>query len=179
MAFRLRPVLVAAVLAAVAAPVVAQAPAAGARVAILRSVAWSPLDAARDGAGEFEVLLCVAQLQRTHRLAGLVSVGDRHGVRRGGGEKALTHAALSGLPVVRLAPGGTVAATPWDIFLDGGQLGAETAQRILGECLERLGSPPPAADPERPTARELAAIRAHLKPFQAELVAAGRVFALR
>jgi hypothetical protein len=138
-------------------------------VAILQAVPWSPHDSARDGAGEFEVFLRIAQLRQSHQAAALVSVGDRNGVRRSGGEKALAHAALSGLPVARLAPGGAVAAVPLGIFLDGGTLSPEHTQRVLEQCLERHGAPPAAANPERPTARELTAIRAHLQPFQTAL----------
>jgi hypothetical protein len=43
---------------------------------------------------------------------------------------------------------------------------------VLGRCLQTHGAPPAAADPENPTARELAAIRAHLQPFQAALALA-------
>lgn len=149
-------------------------------VAILQAAPWSPLDSARDGAGEFEVLLRIAQLRRSCAAAALVSIGDRNGVRRSGGEKALAHAALSGLPVARLAPGGAVAAVPLGIFLDGGSLSPESTQRVLEQCLARHGAPPAAADPEQPTARELAAIRAHLQPFQAALnLAAAAIVAQR
>jgi hypothetical protein len=172
------PLLLAAVLLT-ALPGVAAKP-ANVGVAILPAAPWSPLDSARDGAGEFEVFLRVAQLRRTCQAAALVSVGDRNGVRRSGGEKALAHAALSGLPVARLAPGGVVAALPLGIFLDGGTLSPEHTQRVLEQCLSRHGAPPAAADPERPTDRELAAIRAHLQPYQAALnLAASSVVAQR
>lgn len=141
----------------------------------MRTAAWSPGDSTREGAGEFEVLLRLAQLQKTHRAAGLVSVGDRHGMRRCGGENALVRATLSGVPVVKLAPQGEVAATPEGLFLDGGSLTAEQAKSVLEHCLARHGAPPSAADPDRSTARELAAIRAHLEPFQTAL----RTFSLQ
>ena len=150
----------------------AAAPAIG--IAVLHAAPWSPNAAAREGAGEFEVLLCVAQLQREHAVAGLVSVGDRNGVRQCGGETALRRAALSGLPVVKLAPQGEVAVTPDAIFIDGGALNAEHARRWLKTCLERFGAPPAAADPERPTPRELGAIRAHLRSFQDAFASASR-----
>lgn len=179
MATRLRlPLLLAAMLVS-ALPGVAAKP-ANVGVAILQAAPWSPLDSARDGAGEFEVFLRIAQLRRTCQAAALVSIGDHNGVRRSGGEKALAHAALTGLPVARLAPGGAVAALPLGIFLDGGTLSPEFTQRVLEQCLTRHGAPPAAADPERPTARELAAIRAHLQPYQAALnVAAASIVAQR
>lgn len=141
-------------------------------VAVLRAVAWSPADSVRDGAGEFEVLLRLAQVQRTHRTAGVVSVGDRHGARPAGGERALQQAALSGVPVVKLAPGGSVAPAPHGLFLDGGSLDADHARDLLLHCLERYGPPPAARNPAAPSAAEFAAIRVHLEAFQTVLNAA-------
>src|SRR4051794_37839908 len=69
-----RAVLVSAALLSL--PLAFAAPAAG--IAILHAAPWSAADAAREGAGEFEVLLRVAQLRRTHPVAGLISVGDRN-----------------------------------------------------------------------------------------------------
>lgn len=141
-------------------------------VAVLHAAPWSPGDSAREGAGEFEVLLRIAQLQRSHRVAGLVSVGDRNGLRRCGGEDALAHAAASGIPVAKIAPGGEVAATPDALFLDAGRLDPHEASQVLSQCLQRHGPPPRAADPLRPTRRELAAIREHLRPFREALAIA-------
>lgn len=138
-------------------------------VAVLRAVAWSPADSVRDGAGEFEVLLRLAQVQRAHRTAGVVSVGDRHGARPAGGERALQLAALTGVPVVKLAPGGSVAPAPHGLFLDGGALEADHARDLLLHCLDRYGPPPAARDPAAPTAAEVSAIRGHLEAFQAVL----------
>jgi hypothetical protein len=105
-------------------------------------------------------------------VAGLVSVGDRHGVRPCGGERALGRAALMGVPVIKLAPGGEVAATPDDIFLNGGPLSVEEVTAVLERCLTFHGAPPVAADPANPTKRELAAIRDHLQPFREALALA-------
>ena len=135
-------------------------------IAVLHAAPWAPGDAAREGAGEFEVLLRVAQLQRVHRVAGLISVGDRHGMRPCGGEQALSRVALTGIPVVKLARGGEVASTPDDLFLDGRSLNEEQAKATLERCLKRFGAPPTAADPENPTKQELAKIRAHLSRFR-------------
>src|SRR4051812_20563824 len=111
-------------------------------VEVLLPLKWSPGDPVREGAGEFEVLLRVAQLQRTHRIAGLVSMGDRHGMRAGGGERALGAAALNGVAVVKLPTHGGVAATPDGIFLNGGTLSAEKARQVLAYCLKTYGAPP-------------------------------------
>lgn len=138
-------------------------------VAVLHTVPWSPNDSTRDGAGEFAVLLRVAQLRRAHAAAGLVSVGDHNGTLQCGGERALRRVALTGVPVVKLARGGDVAATPDGLFLDAGRLSEDQAVNVLTRCLTLYGAPPPAANPDKPSARELAGIRAHLRSFRSLL----------
>lgn len=142
------------------------------RVAVVRSAEWLPGDNVRDGAGEFAVYLRAAQLQRFHRHAGIVAVGDHNGMLRSGGERALRRVVLTGVAIVKLAPGGNVVADEHDLFLRAGLLDAEEVAGILTRCLERHGAPPAATDPENPTPRELAAIRTHLQPFQVALVTA-------
>jgi hypothetical protein len=44
---------------------------------------------------------------------------------------------------------------------------------VLKRCLNRHGSPPTAANPDRPTPGELAAIRHYLVPFREALALAG------
>jgi hypothetical protein len=149
-------------------------------IAVVHSAEWSPGDTVREGAGEFEVLLKVAQLQHSHTAAGLVCVGDHNGILRSGGERALRVAALTGVPVAKLAHGGEVAPDPDALFLDAHKLNEADAARVLKHCLEQYGPPPASANPSHPTARELAAIRAHLLPFQAAFaLAAGPVVAVR
>ena len=150
-------------LAVIATPLTAP-PSAG--VAVLRAAAWSPGDVVREGAGEFEVLLCAARLQREHRAAGIVGIGDRHGHFLSGAERALRLLALRGVPVAKLARNGEVAADPEQLFLDASGLDETAASRLLRRCLERHGPPPAAANPESPTRHELAAIRTHLQPFR-------------
>jgi hypothetical protein len=139
-------------------------PAAG--VAVLRSAPWSPGDTVREGAGEFEVLMCAARLQRENRAAGIVGVGNRHGLFLTGAERALRLLALRGVPVAKLARNGQVAADPEQLFLDASGLTESEASTLLRRCLEKHGAPPAAANPDQPTARELASIRAHLQPFR-------------
>jgi hypothetical protein len=138
-------------------------------VAIIRNTDWIAGDVARDGAGEFAIFLRVAELQRAHRAAGVVAVGDRSGILRSGGERALRHVTLAGIPVVKLAPDGEVLVVRDILFLNGGTLNPTLAATTLTRCLELHGSPPAAENPERPTPIELAAIRIHLRPFQAAL----------
>lgn len=157
----------------------AATPSAG--VAVVRNAEWALSDPVRDGAGELEIWLRVAQLQRQHDAAGVVAVGDHHGVLRSGGEQALRRVVYTGVAVVKLArAGGEVAATPDNLFIDAGALPEDHASRVLTRCLERYGAPPAAADPEHPTARERSAIQAHLKKFQRDFTAERtKVVALR
>jgi hypothetical protein len=148
---------------------IAFAQAAGNPVAVLRAAPWSPGDPVREGAGEFEVLCQVASLQKTHRAVGLIAVGDRHGLFAHGAENALRFVALQGVPVARIAPGGEVAHDPDDLFLDCGHLTESEAAAVLERCLNRHGSPPAAANPDRPTPGELAAIHQFLIPFREAL----------
>jgi len=152
---------------------IAIAQAAGNPVAVLRAAPWSPGDPVREGAGEFEVLCQVASLQKAHRAVGLIAVGDRHGLFTHGAENALRFVALQGVPVARIAPGGEVAHDPDDLFLDCGHLTESEAAAVLERCLNRHGSPPIAANPDRPTPGELAAIRQYLVPFREALGLAG------
>lgn len=141
-------------------------------VAVLHAAPWSPYDPVREGAGELEVFLCAAQLQRAHRVAGIVGVGGRHGTFVVGAERALRHLALSGVPVVKLARSGDPVADPDKLFLAIGSIDEAEAAAILQRCLERYGAPRAAASPDAPTVSELAAIRAHLQPFREALALA-------
>jgi hypothetical protein len=68
--------------------------------------------------------------------------------------------------VVKLARDGEVASSPGDIFIDAGSLTEEQAAITLELCLRRYGAPPPAADPDDPSEREMTQIRAHLLGFR-------------
>ncbi len=151
------------VAAAVLSPVRGETPAA---VGVIRNAAWSPGDVAREGAGEFAVLLQVAQLRQAPGSAGLLGVGAPRGVFAPGTERALRFAVMSGVAVVKLAPGGDVAACPDKVFIDAGLLGEAEAQRVLADALERHGAMPRAANPAQPTPRELAATSAHVQRLQ-------------
>src|ERR1700761_3709645 len=92
------------------------------RVAIIHAAAWSPGDVVRDGAGEFEVLMAVAKVQRDSRQGAVGGVGGRFGAFPAGAERALRFVAMKGIPVARLAPGGETGLDPQGLFLDGGRL---------------------------------------------------------
>jgi hypothetical protein len=135
-------------------------------VATLRSAEWSPGDTTREGASAFEVLICAAKLQQTKAPAGIVGTGNRHGLFLTGAERALHDLSLRGVSIAKLPRGGDLAADPEGIFLDASGLTEAQATAVLTHCLELHGAPPAVADAAHPTAAELSAIRAHLRPFR-------------
>lgn len=141
-------------------------------VAVVADAPWSPADAARDGAAEFQILLRLAQLQSTEKSVGLVGVGNRRGIFQQGTQRALEFAARRGVPVVRLACG--MNAEPIegsDLFINGGVLSPEVATVILTECLTRYGALPslPASTPASSSLRR--AYRDRLALYQSHFTA--------
>lgn len=147
-----------------AGPIRAKEPA----VAVLYGAAWSPGDAARDGAAEFEVLMCVAQVQQASAVAGLVSVGYRRGSFPPSAETALERVAHMGIPVVRLAQNSPLPTHHGDSFIEAGSLSPADAKRLLADCLARYGALPASVDPAKPTKKEAEALQAKLALFQAQ-----------
>jgi hypothetical protein len=85
-------------------------------------------------------------------------------------ETALKRAAFCGMPTVRVGRGnaeGMVPHRPGDFAIAGSNLTATKARLLLMACLLRFGSLPPAADPDNPTAAEVAALRARVAEYQA------------
>ncbi|MBI4291932.1 MAG: asparaginase [Betaproteobacteria bacterium] len=82
--------------------------------------------------------------------------------------QAMLRAIHRGMPVVSVGRGNNDGFTPGrDLFIGGSNLTATKARLLLMACLMRFGGLPPAADPQRPTDAELAAIRAKLAEYQA------------
>lgn len=138
-------------------------------VAVIKASSWSPNDPARDGAGEFAVLLCMASLQQHHQLAGLVGVADQNGSFQTGEERAFRFAALNGVPVVKVAASGSIAHCPDDLFVEAGALSATEASRLLAAALEHYGAPPRAQNPMAPTNDELAAVARHMQRLREDI----------
>lgn len=148
-------------------------------VGVIHEAPWSPGDHAREGAGEFAVLMQIAELRRSGACPGLLGVGATRGVFAPGAERALRFAALNGVAVVKLGARGDVAPCPDEIFVDAGGLTAAEAQRILREALGALGAPPRAANPLAPTAGEVAAVRAHVRRLQQHFLLANATVVAR
>jgi len=136
------------------------------KVAVLYGAKWSPGDAARDGAAEFEVLMCAANVRQGNAPGGIVGVGPRHGAFCPSAEMVLERVAHMGVAVVRLAAAEPMPAHDGDAFVEAGTLSPAEAKRVLTECLARYGAPPAAADPAHPTKQEQAAIEAKIALYQ-------------
>ena len=94
-----------------------------------------------------------------HAPFGTMTSGARAGLMR--------KAVLCGMPVVAVGRGNNEGFTaPHGLFLGGRNLTATKARLLLMACLMHLGSLPPAADPDRPTEGELAAVRNSLAAYQ-------------
>lgn len=148
-------------------------------VAVVRSAAWSPNGAAREGAEELTVLMSVARLQASNPVTGLVGVGDRQGMFKPGTEETLRFVVLTGVPVARVSFSGFVPHSD-GLFIEAGALDEAVAAQRLQACLVRFGPPPAARNPHRPSAAELSAIRTHVRQFQEAFLSAGtQTIALR
>jgi len=135
-------------------------------IAVLKSARWSPNDAERDGASEFEVFLCVGRLLDGHALAGVVGIGNRNGAFLPAAEQALARAVAMGLPVVKVSVSGALETNSENLFIEAGALSADEARATLAECLVTLGALPPARNPLAPSRAELQAIHAKLDRYQ-------------
>jgi L-asparaginase len=81
----------------------------------------------------------------------------------------LVRAIHCGVPIVRVGRGNTEGFVPTrdPIWIGGSNLTATKARLLLMAALMKLGSLPPAADPDHPTPAESQAIRAKVKAYQA------------
>jgi L-asparaginase len=82
--------------------------------------------------------------------------------------RMMLRAVHSGMPVVRVGRGNNAGFTPRrDRFIGGGNLTATKARLLLMAALMKLGSLPPAADPDHPTQAEAEAVRHAVSEYQA------------
>jgi hypothetical protein len=119
---------------------------------------------------EVDLIAQIDDNLRRHPLAGFVveglaPYGDMTSVAR---QQLMRKAAHCGMPVVRVGRGNNEGFTPMrDRSISGRNLTATKARLLLMACLMKLGSLPPAVDPDRPTDGEIAAIRDKLAAYQA------------
>ena len=104
------------------------------------------------------------------KLHGFVLEGaSPYGFGTEGQAAALTVAAFSGMPVVKVGradPGGRVPSNANDAFIEGSNLDANKARLLLIAAMMKLGRLPRAADPRNPTADERAALLAKVEEYQ-------------
>ena len=112
----------------------------------------------------------IEQKLRLKRLAGFVIEGlSPYGLMTSSvRQEAMLRAVYCGLPVVRVGRGNCEGfADPHDYFISGSNLTSTKARILLMAGLLRLGSLPPACDPDHPATDELAALREAVQSYQA------------
>jgi len=139
------------------------------KVAILKGDNWYD-DGLPDPAKEKGMLATIDMLLAEYPLAGIVGEGlSPYATLSNSQERVLQRAAASGLPVVKVSRGdahGLVTVNPNNLFIEGNNNIATKARLLLTAALMKYGSLPPAADPEKPTPAELAAIKEKIKLYQ-------------
>ena len=141
------------------------------QVRFVKSARYMPSSPEVDMDSEVEIM---ARLQRNlveEPLAGFVAEGA---VPSGNVirviDAALRHAVFSGMPVVRVARGNAEGISPRSgdrITIGGSNLTATKARILLMAAMMKLGSLPPARDPEAPTEEEIACVISKVAEYQA------------
>lgn len=123
-----------------------------------------------DPSGEVEIAARIAKNLQDFPLAGIVLPGwVPYASANEQQMAALRKAALRGIPVARVGRGnheGITRVNPTDLFIEGNNLTASKARLLLMASLMKLGSLPVPANPDRPTPRELQAIRNKIAEYQ-------------
>jgi hypothetical protein len=139
-------------------------------VAIVKDGGFYAEDYFDDPSVTADLIALVARKLDTGRPAGFIIEGTTpYGKMTSSIRQAVLQKAIySGLPVARVGRGSPEGfADPHDYFIAGSNLTSTKARMLLMACLLKLGSLPPAEDPENPTAEELAAIRKAVAAYQA------------
>jgi hypothetical protein len=140
------------------------------KVTMVRHNRWIKDTAMANADEEPEIFARVEKNLRDRALSGIVAEGSTpYGGMQESMEKALTIAAFSGIPVVRVSRGdtaGMVAVNPDDIFIEGNNLTAGKSRMLLMAALMKFGSLPPAADPKNPTPEEKKSLQEKIKEYQ-------------
>jgi hypothetical protein len=120
---------------------------------------------------EVEIMARIERNLAVEPLAGFVAEGAAPGgnmVRVM--DAALRRAIFSGMPVVKVGRGnaeGISSRSADGLFIGGSNLTANKARILLLAALMKLGSLPPALDPEEPTDDEISATKAQVAAYQA------------
>ena len=148
------------------------------RVSIVKYAHYSAEDETENPADEPDIMARIerALLDESRKdagapqLHGLVLEGaSPYGFGSGSQMAALSIAAYSGMPVVRVGrsdPGGRVPSNPYDPFIEGSNLDANKARMLLMAAMLKLGRLPKAKVPSEPTREERRALLEKVEAYQ-------------
>jgi L-asparaginase len=139
-------------------------------VTIATDGSYSGMDFGDDPALELDLIASIEHKLGLGRptgfvVQGLVPYGTTPSQAR---HRLYLKAAFSGIPVAKVGRGAPEGfSDPHEFQIAAGNLTATKARLLLMACLLKFGSLPPAKDPDRPTAAEIAAIRKAVAAYQA------------
>ncbi|HEV8016832.1 MAG TPA: asparaginase domain-containing protein [Stellaceae bacterium] len=138
-------------------------------VSIVKDGGYYGDDYGEDPAKELDLLYLLDYKLGLGRLCGFITEGQvpYGSMTSQARKKVMEKAIFSGMPVVQVgrgAPEGFADGT--SLFLAGSNLTATKARLLLMACMMRFGALPPAADPDKPTAAEKAAIEKLVASYQ-------------
>jgi hypothetical protein len=142
-------------------------------VRFVKSARYLPKSPEANYDDEVEIMVRIERNLAAEPLAGFVAEGA---VPSGNlitvMDAALRRAILSGMPVVKVGRGnaeGISARTADGLFIGGSNLTANKARILLMASMLKLGSLPPAADPDAPTDAEIAATKTRVQDYPGDL----------
>ena len=140
------------------------------KIAIAKDASYWDDDGTPDPEAEVDLIALIGHMLQSTPLAGFVVEGFTPYGRPASAarHRLMLRAVYSGLPVVRVGRGNTEGFVPLHDpdFIGGSNLTATKARLLLMACLMKLGSLPPAADPDHPTSAEAAAVRDKVGAYQ-------------
>lgn len=140
------------------------------KVLITKDASYWADDSTIDLEGEADLVAMIDRMLKTAPLSGFVVEGmTPYGANVSAARHQLmVRAVFSGLPVVRAGRGNTEGFVGLrdPRFIGGSNLTATKARILLMACLMKFGALPPAADPDHPTAAEVAATRVKVAQYQ-------------
>ena len=140
------------------------------KVTVVRYDPWAKDSPDSSPEEEVEILARMEKNLNEQPLAGFVMEGTTpYGNAKESMVQALELAALSGMPVVRVSrgdEGGMLEVIEGNLTIEGNNLVTAKARLLLIASLLKLGSLPPAADAENPTAQELKAVQEKIERYQ-------------
>ena len=137
---------------------------------ILKGDVWYDDNNASTPTTEKGIVAHIDMLLEKYPLAGVIGEGTSpYSSMSQAQDKALELAALSGLPVVKVARGDAhalVRVNSGNLFIEGNNLIATKARLLLTAALMKYGPLPHAANPLQPTDAEKTAIKEKIKQYQ-------------